>query len=57
MIGLVSFAVTAAIIALLLYLFSRLDCDLSLWCAEKFGRRVTALGGKVVWITGNYLIL
>jgi dehydrogenase/reductase SDR family member 7 len=29
-----------------------LDCDIELFLASKFGRRLSKMKGKVVWITG-----
>lgn len=37
---------------LLIWLYSRLDCDLQLLLSEKFGHSISELKGKVVWITG-----
>lgn len=34
------------------WLFSRLDCDMTLWFYDKFGRSARTLQGRVVWITG-----
>ncbi|XP_054169111.1 dehydrogenase/reductase SDR family member 7-like [Oppia nitens] len=41
-----------AIVITFLWLFSKLDCDLQVLWAEKFGRPISDLRGKVVWITG-----
>ena len=38
--------------ALLGWLFSRMDCDLTLWFYSKLGKSAKCLKGKVTWITG-----
>ncbi|KAI1289302.1 Dehydrogenase/reductase SDR family member 7 [Halotydeus destructor] len=46
----VAWLITVAIC--LLWLFSRLDCDLTLYCAQLIGFKASKLRNKVVWITG-----
>lgn len=47
-----SYVLAAASFASLL-LFSKMDCDLTLWLLTKVGRSPRSLKGKVVWITGS----
>ena len=50
---LVLWLTTLVFMGLLLAVFLRSDCDLTLGFYEKFGRRPSsAFAGKVVWITG-----
>lgn len=35
-----------------LWLFWKLDCDLTTWLYEKFGQSPSELCGKVIWVTG-----
>jgi len=50
--SIISLTTTIAPYFLCGYLFSRLDTDLTLWFYEKFGKRISTLKGKTVWIVG-----
>ncbi|KAI1286332.1 Dehydrogenase/reductase SDR family member 7 [Halotydeus destructor] len=47
-----SFGSLLIALLLIVYLFCKLDCDITLWLYEKFGKRASQLNQKVVWIVG-----
>ncbi|RWS29581.1 dehydrogenase/reductase SDR family member 7-like protein [Leptotrombidium deliense] len=51
-VALIAIASLITVVVVLLYLFFTLDCDVTLFVAEKFGKKPNALKNKVVWITG-----